>query len=146
VHGGQASHAKAFCCVAHEGLRVVDVLDDFEQQQHVEALAGAGTGRAPEAARTCANTWPSRSLSTTCSGRIGPLRCHQVAARHCDSFSQWCMRASRGLQASQPVRFADVNDAARPLPVGTTHEQLLARFHVRDANGRLLSGAQALLA
>lgn len=52
----------------------------------------------------------------------------------------------RGLQSSQPVCFADVSDAAQPLPCGTTREQLLARFHVRDADGRLHSGAQAFLA
>ena len=52
----------------------------------------------------------------------------------------------RGLQPSAPVCFADVSDIAQPLPPGTTREQLLARFHVRDADGRLLSGAQAFLA
>jgi 3-demethoxyubiquinol 3-hydroxylase len=52
----------------------------------------------------------------------------------------------RGLRSRTPVCFADVSDAAQPLPRGTTREQLLARFHVRDADGRLLSGAQAFLA
>jgi predicted DCC family thiol-disulfide oxidoreductase YuxK len=52
----------------------------------------------------------------------------------------------RGLQSSTPVCFADVSDASQPLPGGTTREQLLARFHVRDAEGRLHSGAQAFLA
>ena len=55
----------------------------------------------------------------------------------------------RGLQplhSDSPVCFADVNDAALPLPPGTTREQLLARFHVRDRDGELLSGAQAFLA
>lgn len=52
----------------------------------------------------------------------------------------------RGLQPNTPVCFADVSDAAQPLPPGTTREQLLARFHVRDTNGRLLSGAHAFLA
>ena len=55
----------------------------------------------------------------------------------------------RGLQplhADSPVCFADVNDAALPLPAGTTREQLLARFHVRGRDGALLSGAQAFLA
>jgi predicted DCC family thiol-disulfide oxidoreductase YuxK len=52
----------------------------------------------------------------------------------------------RGLQAVVPVCFADVSDPMQPLPGGTTREQLLARFHVRDAHGRLLSGAQAFLA
>lgn len=52
----------------------------------------------------------------------------------------------RDLQASTPVCFADVSDAAQSLPPGTSREQLLARFHVRTADGRLLSGAQAFLA
>ena len=52
----------------------------------------------------------------------------------------------RGLQPNTPVCFADVADATLPLPPGTTREQLLARFHVRDRDGELLSGAQAFLA
>ena len=52
----------------------------------------------------------------------------------------------RGLQANAPVCFADISDAAQPLPPGTTREQLMARFHVRSRDGALLSGAQAFLA
>ncbi len=54
----------------------------------------------------------------------------------------------RGLQPlrSAPVCFADVSDAAVPLPPGTTREQLLARFHVQRQDGQLLSGARAFLA
>ena len=59
----------------------------------------------------------------------------------------------RGLQPLRPdaqVCFADVSNAALPLPSalppGTTREQLLARFHVRAGDGQLLSGAQAFLA
>ena len=52
----------------------------------------------------------------------------------------------RGQAADVPLCFADVSDADQPLPAGTTREQLLARFHVRDADGRLLSGAAAFLA
>jgi predicted DCC family thiol-disulfide oxidoreductase YuxK len=52
----------------------------------------------------------------------------------------------RGLKSSTPVCFADVSDPAATLPSGTTREQLLARFHVRGSDGRLLSGAQAFLA
>jgi len=52
----------------------------------------------------------------------------------------------RGLQSSTPVCFADVSDAALLLPSGTTREQLLARFHVRNTDGQLLSGAQAFFA
>jgi predicted DCC family thiol-disulfide oxidoreductase YuxK len=43
------------------------------------------------------------------------------------------------------VCFADISDAAVPLPPGTTREQLLARFHVQGLDGELLSGAQAFL-
>jgi predicted DCC family thiol-disulfide oxidoreductase YuxK len=52
----------------------------------------------------------------------------------------------RGVRPESPVCFADVSDASLPLPPGTTREQLLARFHVRDRDGGLLSGAQAFLA
>ncbi len=52
----------------------------------------------------------------------------------------------RGLRSNTPVCFADVSDIAQTLPPGTTREQLLARFHVRDSDGQLLSGAQAFLA
>lgn len=55
-------------------------------------------------------------------------------------------RGLEPLQQDSPVCFADVNDAALPLPPGTTREQLLARFHVRSRDGVLLSGAQAFLA
>ena len=52
----------------------------------------------------------------------------------------------RGLRANSPVCFADVSDAALPLPPGVTREQLRARFHVLSQGGQLLSGAQAFLA
>jgi predicted DCC family thiol-disulfide oxidoreductase YuxK len=55
-------------------------------------------------------------------------------------------RGLQPLKAGSPVCFADVNDAALPLPPGTTREQLLARFHVRGRDGQLLSGARAFLA
>jgi 3-demethoxyubiquinol 3-hydroxylase len=52
----------------------------------------------------------------------------------------------RGLQPSTPVCWADVSDPASALPAGTSRTQLLARFHVRDSQGELLSGARAFLA
>ena len=59
-------------------------------------------------------------------------------------------RGLKSLRSDAPVCFADVSDAACPLPSalppGTTREQLLARFHVRRRDGELLSGAQAFLA
>ena len=50
------------------------------------------------------------------------------------------------LKSDISVSFADVSNTTCPLPVGTTREQLLARFHVQRRNGELLSGAQAFLA
>ena len=55
-------------------------------------------------------------------------------------------RGLQPLRPNSPVCFSDVSDAALPLPPGTTREQLMARFHVRARDGRLLSGAQAFLA
>ncbi len=55
-------------------------------------------------------------------------------------------RGLKPLRPDAPVCFADVNDATSPLPPGTTRAQLLARFHVRSRDGRLLSGARAFLA
>lgn len=55
-------------------------------------------------------------------------------------------RGRQPLRSDSPLCFADVSDAALPLPPGTTREQLLARFHVRTSDGRLVSGAQAFLA
>ena len=53
----------------------------------------------------------------------------------------------RALTPLRPVAYADVADASAlpELPPGTTREQLLARFHVRHADGRLDSGARAFL-
>lgn len=55
-------------------------------------------------------------------------------------------RQLQPLQADSSICFADVNDATVPLPRGTTRDQLLARFHVQTADGKVLSGAQAFLA
>jgi predicted DCC family thiol-disulfide oxidoreductase YuxK len=51
----------------------------------------------------------------------------------------------RGLHAESLLSFEDVSDVA-VVPDGVTRARLLARFHVRQADGRLLSGAQAFLA
>jgi predicted DCC family thiol-disulfide oxidoreductase YuxK len=55
-------------------------------------------------------------------------------------------RELQPLQPGSPVSFADISNAAVPLPAGTTREQLLARFHVQGPDGQLFSGAQAFLA
>jgi 3-demethoxyubiquinol 3-hydroxylase len=56
----------------------------------------------------------------------------------------------RGLQPTTPLCFADISNPAQPLPsplpAGTTRQQLMARFHVLDSSGQLLSGARAFLA
>lgn len=52
----------------------------------------------------------------------------------------------RGLQPRAPLCFADVSDPAVAPPPATTRAQLLARFHVRHADGRLESGAAAFVA
>lgn len=52
----------------------------------------------------------------------------------------------QGLHASAPVCFADISDAQQALPPDTTRQQLLARFHVRRADGVMLSGAAAFVA
>lgn len=52
----------------------------------------------------------------------------------------------QGLAADTPVCFADVSDPATALPAQATRDQLLVRFHVRHADGRLDSGAAAFVA
>ena len=56
----------------------------------------------------------------------------------------------QGLKPAQPLGFCDISDPAAPLPAdlpaGTTRSGLLARFHVRHADGRLESGARAFIA
>jgi predicted DCC family thiol-disulfide oxidoreductase YuxK len=52
----------------------------------------------------------------------------------------------KALDPDAAVCYADISDAAVPLPPGTTRTQLLARFHVQRPDGQLLSGAQAFLA
>lgn len=52
----------------------------------------------------------------------------------------------RGLSASQPVCFADVCDLGQSPPSGISRETLKSRFHVRHADGQVVSGARAFLA
>ncbi len=54
----------------------------------------------------------------------------------------------QGLTPNAPLCFADVSDETQPLPPGTgpSREALLARFHLRLADGRLVSGAEAFVA
>ena len=52
----------------------------------------------------------------------------------------------RGLPSDTPLCFADVSAPGQTLPAGLSREQLLARFHVQHADGRVESGARAFLA
>jgi ubiquinone biosynthesis monooxygenase Coq7 len=56
----------------------------------------------------------------------------------------------RGLTPMQPLEFRDISDPATALPTdlppGLPRRELLARFHVRHADGRIESGARAFIA
>ncbi len=52
----------------------------------------------------------------------------------------------RDLPANQPVAFVDVSNTATVLPPGRDRAQLLARFHVMAADGRLVDGARGFVA
>ncbi len=52
----------------------------------------------------------------------------------------------RGLPSDTSLCFADVSAPSQALPAGLSREQLLARFHVQHADGRVDSGARAFLA
>ncbi len=52
----------------------------------------------------------------------------------------------RGLDALQPVTWCDVNAPHVPLPPGGDKNAYLARFHVQQADGTVLSGAAAFVA
>jgi predicted DCC family thiol-disulfide oxidoreductase YuxK len=45
-----------------------------------------------------------------------------------------------------PLCFTDISDPAVETPAGVPRERLMARFHVRQADGSLLDGAEAFLA
>lgn len=52
----------------------------------------------------------------------------------------------RDLPADAPLAWCDVSAPTQPLPEGAARETLMARFHVRRADGELLSGAAAFVA
>jgi len=52
----------------------------------------------------------------------------------------------QGLQPSQPIAWQDVSAANAPLPGGGQRQTYMARFHVQQADGTLLSGARAFVA
>ena len=55
----------------------------------------------------------------------------------------------RGLTPTEPLGFCDISDPAvslpAPLPAGLSQADLLARFHVQHADGRIESGARAFI-
>ena len=52
----------------------------------------------------------------------------------------------RGLTPLQPLQWLDVSDPHATLPAGGNRATYLARFHVQQSDGHLLSGAQAFIA
>ena len=52
----------------------------------------------------------------------------------------------RGLTPSKPLRWCDVSETGAALPPGGTRADYLARFHVQQADGAVLSGAHAFIA
>lgn len=52
----------------------------------------------------------------------------------------------RRLQAATAVHYCDVSRPGGPLPPGRSRRELLARFHVLCADGRVLDGAPAFIA
>jgi 3-demethoxyubiquinol 3-hydroxylase len=52
----------------------------------------------------------------------------------------------RGLQSSQPVDWLDVSAVDAALPGCENRDALMARFHVQQADGTVISGAKAFLA
>ena len=52
----------------------------------------------------------------------------------------------RRLPPTGPVVFIDISSPSQPAPLGKSRQALLARFHVRHADGRFESGARAFIA
>lgn len=51
----------------------------------------------------------------------------------------------RGLDQAGAICFVDVSEAGAATPEGVTQQGAMARFHVRAADGRILSGAAAFV-
>ena len=52
----------------------------------------------------------------------------------------------RGLPSTTPVQWLDISNQDTRLPEGLSRSSLMARFHVLQADGRVLSGARAFVA
>ena len=101
-----------------------------------------GCGRACNPSIGCALTEPLAESHKT----LAPLTVMYDGACPLCRREIGIYRGLQPLRPDLPVCFVDVNDAGLVLPAGTTRPQLLARFHVRNGDGQLLSGAQAFLA
>jgi len=51
----------------------------------------------------------------------------------------------RGLDSSTPIQWLDVSIEGAPLPGGMAKDTLMSRFHVAQADGKILSGARAFV-
>jgi len=51
----------------------------------------------------------------------------------------------RGLYSSTPIQWLDVSIEGAPLPGGMSKDTLMSRFHVAQADGKILSGARAFV-
>lgn len=91
---------------------------------------------------------PASARSGSCDGRsVNALRPGLTVLY--DGACPLCRREIalyRGLAADRPVAFVDANDPTAALPDGRDRAELLARFHVLDAEGRWQDGARGFVA
>jgi 3-demethoxyubiquinol 3-hydroxylase len=84
---------------------------------------------------------PSNSTNTA----TPAVTCTQV---YFDGSCPMCRReiaVYQNIQPDQPIEWVDVSRPDTALPEGQTQQQLMARFHTRTADGKLLSGAAAFV-
>lgn len=100
----------------------------------------APTQMRPDPLTESKTTSVTESLNDSCSDSVTVLY---------DGACPLCRREIglyRGLDALQPVEWRDVSVADAILPAGGTRDAYLARFHVQQADGSVLSGAAAFVA
>lgn len=61
------------------------------------------------------------------------------------AFYQQQEAAQATLNAHQKIQWVDVSGSASPIPASYTQAQLMARFHVQNQQGQVLSGAAAFV-
>lgn len=79
---------------------------------------------------------------------VSMTNAQEVCTVYFDGSCPLCRREMayfRRKSASCPVHFVDVSQDDARLGPGLERAQSLARFHVRDASGRLVSGAEAFV-